>query len=381
MNLKIKALFLACGIAIASFVLATPEWGFDIVCYAGAARTWLGETPAQAQANVYRELEAEAPWEAAEAIRSLSDYRKGVATNTEMFAVQLPMYTVKPLYVALVAAGVKLGLSSLGIQFWISAIAYGGFTILLLLALTRVASVPIALTMAAALLLSPTLREVGQMPNPDALSALVVFGGFYALVLAGRPAIGIVLLLLSIGVRPNNLVFGLAIASWWAWKNRSQTPQAVLASSAGVVAYVILNKLTGAYSWSVLFTHTYLRRLTDVATVTSDVTIDSYLGTLLPGLMGAGVLYPSVVLLFVAISLVAFVVVRKSDHPAASREAMGLHLAIWSAVVLHFLAFPMLADRFFMVHYAAVTVLTLSVIGAKQAQIQLVKTTGVDAAA
>jgi hypothetical protein len=380
-NLKIKALFLACGIAVSSFVLATPEWGFDIVCYAGAARTWLGETPAQAHANVYRELELTAPWKEAEAIRSLSEYREGVANSVEQFAVQLPMYTVKPLYVGLVAAGVMLGGNSLTVQFWISAVAYGCFAILLLLALARVASVPVALAMGAALLLSPTFREVGQMPNPDALSALVVFGGFYALILARRPLLGIALLLVSIGVRPNNLLFALAIAVWWAWKDRLQSAQAALAGSAGVVIYVIVNRVTSAYPWGVLFTHTYLRRLTDVASVRSDVTMSSYLGTLLPGLGGAGVLYPSVMLIFVAISVLAFVVAKRSENPSIAREAMGLQLAIWGAVVLHFLAFPMLADRFFMVHYAAVTVLTLSVIGAKQVPVQLSVVKGVDAAA
>jgi hypothetical protein len=52
---------LLCGVALAAFVLATPEWSFDAVWYAGAARVWPGESPAQAHASVYRDLQATAP--------------------------------------------------------------------------------------------------------------------------------------------------------------------------------------------------------------------------------------------------------------------------------------------------------------------------------
>ena len=68
---------LLCGVGLAGFVLATPEWNFDAVCCAGAARVWLGESPAQAHASVYKDLQATAPADAVEAIRSLSEYRDG----------------------------------------------------------------------------------------------------------------------------------------------------------------------------------------------------------------------------------------------------------------------------------------------------------------
>jgi hypothetical protein len=353
---------LFCAIALAVLVRATPEWSFDVVCYDGVARIWLGETPAQAHANVYRELASTAPSADAHAITSLSEYRETVATSVEAFMVQLPIAAVKPLYVLLVAAVVKFGGNGIAAAFQISAVAYGCFAALVLLSLIRVTSFWPAMSIGLALLLSPPFLEVGRLPTPDALSACIVFAGFHALVVAGWQRVGATLLLLSIAARPNNLILWLAVASWCWWRDRSARRSSLLGGGLGTVVYLSLNRLTGGYSWGVLFTHAYIRRLTDVASVRSDVTWSRYADTLLPGLAGANVLYPSGILFFVVVSALGFLTVRNGRNSVAERSAAGLVLFLWSALLVHFVAFPMLADRFFMSYYTCITVLTVSMV-------------------
>ncbi len=41
----------------------------------------------------------------------------------------------------------------------------------------------------------------------------------------------------------------------------------------------------------------------------------------------------------------------------SGRKDLLLHASIWGSAVLHFLMFPMLADRFFAAHYASVVLL------------------------
>jgi hypothetical protein len=311
---------------------------------------------------VLRELESIAPPAAARSITSLSEYRQRVAGGVEPFMVQLPICTVKPLYVLLVAAVVRLGENSIAAPFEVSAVAYGCFAVLLLIALAGVTSLPVALMTGFALLLSPPFLEVGRLAAPDALSACIVFGGFYALVFADRPLTGAALLLLSIAARPDNVIFCLAIAGWWGWKERHQIRYAALGGAVSALLYLVLGRMTGGYSWSVLFTHSFLRRLSDLESVKSDVTLSNYLATLLPGLRGENVLNPSIVLLFVVVSALGWVSVRRSPHPEVGRTALGLQLAIWLAAALHFVAHPMLADRFFVVHYACLTTLTVSLV-------------------
>ena len=184
----------------------------------GTHLAW-GSTCTGACRCVLRELQSAAPPDAVHAIRSLSEYRETVTGSVEAFLVQLPMYTVKALYVAIIAVVVQLGGSSISAPFQISAVAYGGLAVLILLALARVASTLVMFAVGLALLLSPPFLEVGRLSTPDALSACLVFGGLYALVFAARPLTGAGLLLLSIVARPNNVVLCVALASWWWWKN------------------------------------------------------------------------------------------------------------------------------------------------------------------
>lgn len=358
-SIYVKSSIVGCGLCLVWLVSATPEWNFDVVCYAGVARTWLGESPQQAHANVYHDLAAAVSEEAARAITSLSEYREGVAANVDQFMVQLPMYAVKPLYVFPVALAVKAGANSIAAPFWISALSYGCFAVLLLSALSRVARLPLAVAIGVVLLLSPSFLEVGRNPTPDALSTCITFGGLYALIFCRRPLTGAGLLLLSIAARPDNLILCLAVAAWWAWKDRSQVRRAVLGGVLSIVVYAVLNRITNAYSWGVLFTHTYIRRLTDAASVRSDVALSDYFAAFWPALRGANVLYPSVLMLFVLVSLLGILASRRSVE---TREAIGLQIALWAALIVHFIAYPMLADRFFTAHYATVTVLTTSLI-------------------
>jgi len=344
------------------FVRATPEWNFDVVCYDGAARIWLGDTPVHAHTEVYRELASTAPSAEAHAITSLSEYRETVANSVEAFMVQLPIAAVKPLYVLLVAAVVKFGGNGIAAPFEISAVAYGCFAVLVLLSLMRVTSFAPAIGIGLALLLSPPFLEVGRLPTADALSTCIAFAGLYALVFAGRRRAGATLLLLSIAARPNNVILCLAVASWWWWKDRSNLRSALVAGALSTIAYLILNRLTGAYSWGVVFTHAFIRRLTDVASVHSDVTWSRYLDTLLPGLAGANVLYPSVISLFVVMSALGLLAVNNGWTPPAETSAASLLIILWGALVVHFVAYPMLADRFFIGYYACMTVLAVSLV-------------------
>jgi len=81
------------------------------------------------------------------------------------------------------------------------------------------------------------------------------------------------------------------------------------------------------------------------------------------------VLHPSSAPFFVALSLLALWAragrdaVERSDPQdgdARQRARSRLHALVWAAVGVHFLAFPMLADRFFVAHYLTVALLAVA---------------------
>jgi hypothetical protein len=279
--------------------------------------------------------------------------------------VQLPLAAAKPLYVLLVAAVVKFGGNGIAAPFQISAVAYGCFALLVLLSLERVTSFGPAMSIGLALLLSPPSLEVGRLPTPDALSTCIVFAGLFALVFVGWQRVGAALLLLSIAARPDNLIVCLAVAAWWWWKDRSKLRSAFFTGALSTVVYLSLSRLTGAYSWGVIFNHTYTRRLTDVAGLRSDVTWSTYLDALVTGLSGAQVLYPSVISLFAVVSALGILAMRNGRNAAAECSAASLLVFLWGALLVHFVAYPVLADRYFMSYYACITVLTVSMVNSR----------------
>src|SRR5690349_16784406 len=108
--------------AFISLVANWREWNFDCIGYAGAARQSLGESLPQVHTTVYRELEAVAPQDRAEKIEQGSEYRKVVHEDWRAFALQLPFYASKPLYICLIAFATRLGANSVDASFWTSAV-------------------------------------------------------------------------------------------------------------------------------------------------------------------------------------------------------------------------------------------------------------------
>jgi hypothetical protein len=111
-----------------------------------------------------------------------------------------------------------------------------------------------------------------------------------------------------------------------------------------------------------LFVHTFVRRLiTREAFATAHVSGAQYLNVLRRGADGAFTPHPSWFALFALLSVVAWL--RRSIEPGV-RQELALVAWLWLAMLGHFLAFPMLADRFFVAGYAGVTVLCVAAIAA-----------------
>jgi hypothetical protein len=344
-----------CAGALGLYVRMTPQWNFDVIVYTGQARIWLGETPEEAHKHVYEDLYAIAPKDGADIITSLSDYREHVMNDVEVFMTQLPIGAVKPLYVLLIASAVKLGANGIGSALAISALAYGGLVLVLLLALVQIVPFSIAMGIGLTLAATPSFLEIGRMPTPDALSVFISFAGIYILLFERMKVIGLALLLLSITARPDTVILCAAVAAWWAYRVHVREGF-VFAVLAGVI-YKLINWVVGGYSWGVLLTHLWFRRLEGKESVYSDVTVQNYLSVIPRALTGENVLYPSVVTLFGALSLLAWLMSLKFKKELRSERF--LLISLWAGLVVHFIAYPMLADRFFIGYYAAISVLAV----------------------
>jgi hypothetical protein len=291
-----------------------------------------------------------------------SEYRRKVASDPTVLVAQLRFYANKPIYVALVMVAIAAGVNAVKATFLVSAIAYGLLSIALLLVLRRSKNPWFACTFGLLVLLSPAFREGAGLGTPDMLSALVLVAAGALWIPAARPRLAIALFAISLAIRPDNLLIGLALLAWGGYARVFSRRSIIVAAGALIVVLACLVLLTHPYSWNTLATHTFVRRVLNEQTASGAMTPVLYLKVFGKALGGAFVLLPATIWLFGALSLTGILRNRGTvNEVVPSWTEPRLLGALWSAIFLHFIGFPMLADRFFLAHYALITVAIVAV--------------------
>ncbi|MFI5308461.1 MAG: hypothetical protein ACHQ53_13975 [Polyangiales bacterium] len=342
---------------LALLAAAEPEWNFDCIAYAATARAWLGESSPTRHARVYADLAAIAPTKVQVDIGQGSEYRRSIAADHRKLTAQLPFYANKPLYIGLVALQVAFGINSIAATFIVSALAYGLLAVAFLGCWTRITDRPLVWVVAGCVLLAPPIREVGQLATPDALAAALAFVGLSLLALRERFVLGTGLMLASILARPDSVLLVLAVLVWSAWSKRADRRTIVMAASASVATLVVMSSAIPTYPWATLVHHTFVAPMADPRSASVSVQPLRYLTILGRGLRGDFVLHRSFAPLFLVLTIGAWIWPTRETRPSPH---LRLQAVLWAAISLHFLAFPMLADRFFVAHYLGMVVLTVS---------------------
>jgi 4-amino-4-deoxy-L-arabinose transferase-like glycosyltransferase len=275
-------------------------------------------------------------------------------------ARQIPFYTNKPLFVALVAAATSLGMNSIRATFVISAIAYGLLVLLVGLLLNATTGKRLAWLLTACLALSSPMLELGRLATPDALCAVFVLSAALSYVQrrdlsgAGLP------LVLAVLVRPDVIILVFALLALQIVSFRGSRQSAIVILTLCLVAAFGPGLFQHGYSWSALFTHTFLHPvITEQDFAAAEVvSLKDYIWELVGGMTSHFKSHTSYVPVFAACSLAAWFVSRQ--RPDRER---ALHLrfqaALWLALVGHYLLFPLLGNRFFVGHYVGITLSSL----------------------
>jgi hypothetical protein len=266
----------------------------------------------------------------------------------------------------------RFGTSSVHAAFGVSAIAFGLLSALVLHYLWRLVSPGVALILTGCLVASPPFRETGVLATPDSLSAAALFAGVAMLFFRASGGIAASsLLVASVVVRPDSVLLVLAVFAWLGVARRQRT-LAWVGVAGSTAACLLCSWLTGSYSWNALIVHTFLRRLTtDQEIRAAQVTLTEYGGILAASLRSAVMVTPSFFPIFGFLSALSIVRIRSGNSNC--RDNLALQACIWVAVLAHFLAFPMLADRFFIAHYAVIAVLSVAIAAQHHASVEALR--------
>ncbi len=240
-----------------------------------------------------------------------------------------PLYAIRPLYLEAIVIAARAGMPYQRAISLVSAVSLFLIGSVLLLWTGR--------PLYSGLLLSaPAVVGIARSGTPDALSAFFLLTSAWALT-KNRMFPGLTLLLASVWVRTDNVLFVLVVLTWLAWKKKLSPAQfGVLAALAGT-SVLVINHFSGNYGWRVLFRYTFVGGRY-IANVSPDLRIGEYLAAAAGGIKQIG---NQEIALFVLLGLAALRWLPKTDL------LRSILICVAAAAIWRFLLFPNPEDRYF----------------------------------
>jgi hypothetical protein len=354
---RLKQIELFCYAAIVSWVALYsyrhPVYNWDLIGYVAAVAAIDHHGPQAIHRATFEELERSLPADRLQELKYGGAYRQSVFENPKYLVQQIPFYSAKPTYLALLYGLHIAGLSVPKASIWISIGSYLGICALIWRwAARRVGDPRLSFGLSSLLALAPPVALAAGLSTPDALSSLLVFAGLYLILELRFTVIGLCILFASIFVRTNNLII-CVLVSVFIVSTRRSWPILARASAftiACAVAVRLINSVTGSYGWRTLVYHTFIAPLPNPAEVQPDLTVGAYVRVLLSGLSSLHYSYAVAMLLFFIGGAIALRAVgyRLAWGPAAQGAAL-----IVVSMSIHFLLFPIFWDRYLLGHYLA----------------------------
>jgi len=240
---------------------AEPYYDWDLLGYSGVAARIGGATPAEAHRRVYDLAYRNVPPEQYAWLVEGGEFQQAVAADPAAFEQQLPFYRLEPAYPLLILALDRLGVDPVHGSVWISRVAYLGIGVVAFVWLSGFLSPLAALATAWGAMSVQVALEAARLPTPDALSALVVLTALWLVFECQHFGRGMLVLLLSLLIRPDNLLWILGIAGWRALRVRRDRAVAALGALAGVAVSAALRIWSGSFGWRVSFHHSFVEPL------------------------------------------------------------------------------------------------------------------------
>lgn len=349
----------------------TPVWEWDLLGYLGCVEELKGASPEEGHAAAYAALAGAAPEHAVAELRGEPrdpgadprgsvPYRRKLAEDPRAFDAQLPFYRGRVVYLGSLRAAQALGLSTVTAVRAISILSGLAFGVLLALWIARYLPGLAALLLALAGLGWSGVGEAMSLATPDALAAVLVFGGAYVLVATPRQALGIGLLVLGVATRADHVLLAGALLLWLRLApGGEQGPSKRVLSNGALGIGLALLALTvgyctagrGTYGWWTVFHHTFVEYKAFPASETPPADIGFALSRVARSLPMFSALEP---LLFSLLGVLALVVGWRQDR---LRSRWGLlALTGLGAGLAHFALFPALWPRLMMPYWAVILV-------------------------
>ena len=274
---RISILVLYAGVLAFNCWRVAPVYNWDLIGYVGASQILIETDPQSIHRKTFAELKAQLPKSEYDSLTADGHYSVAISNQPEILIRQIPFYSIKPAYPALMLLLNFAGLSLVTASLVISKAAYVGVGSIVFYWLSRYFPPLLCLFFATLISSYPYLVYVAGFSSPDLLSALFILLVYFLLIETRSFRLPLGLLVLAITVRPDNLLLLFPVAAYF-FRYRPEARSWTIASAfAGCLLYSAIGKWAGQYPWTTLFYHSFVQRLVDPSTFVSTLSFGDYL--------------------------------------------------------------------------------------------------------
>jgi hypothetical protein len=267
--------------------------------------------------------------------------RRDRHANPNHFVESLPYFSIKPLYIELIAIFYRLGIRIFPAIILASVIPAFCATLLMCAWTLRLGGSALLLCI---FLFVPEIRGPGSGVGPDALSVLALAAALFLIFMYEKFCPGITLLLASIWIRTDNAIVALFVLGYLLWKRRLPLWMTSVLAAVAVASPLLINHFGGSYGWRALYSHTFKFVEFAPGEFTASFTTNDHLHALRAGL--AEILQGSVLVYFVLGAVGYFIV----------PELRVLLLLVLTAGAVHFVIYPNFEPRYYAIVYFLIAV-------------------------
>lgn len=272
------AIYLVLFAGLSAAALSQPNYTWDLVGYIGSS------VNSSDPLVIYHEtFAAIQPVRSNKGLQLENPYRVDVAANPFHFAEQLPLYSIKPAYVALIKALHRFGLPYPKSAVAISAASNFALAMLLWFWLSTYIEGVILFGVCTLIMLSPNVLEISRWATPDALAMLVAAVGLYLILARGQFFWGSAVLVLDVWIRTDAIVLAGIVLFVLLLRRRLEFIQFASLSILALASYFVISRYSGDYGWNVLFYNSFLGGVTTPGETTLHVSAGMYLKQVVKG--------------------------------------------------------------------------------------------------
>lgn len=342
--------FMLAGCAI-GLSIYKPYHNWDMIGYIASAKSFEQRDVESLHSFTYEQLRnsvSDAEYEELVQAKEGSEYRYSIATAPSAFREQLPFFQIRPVYTGIIFLLYKTGVNIVFATHLISGLAVViAVVFLYLMSVSFLARLFIYALPPLAIIFG--VLDIARYSTPDGLGFLAVIISVY-LYLKKRTSLLLILLPTMLGIRTDLILFTIPLLVAISVFEKINRWHAALSLFASVAIYMGIGTYASNPGWSTIFYFTLVQNLTHPISMPPTLTVQEYFYALFNGTKD--LVNNKSFLLYILLAVYSLYLIKVRAKTTSVVIALISPSALIAVICLiyvgsHYLAFPVVWDRFF----------------------------------